>query len=162
MGEPEPMTPLASLDREAGMESWDEIQSFVSDRAEQLLGSGPALYKLRLASEELLSNLLRYAPADLDAGQARLHLWLTFLQGELQGKPALILQLEDNGPAFDPQIERVRQIDPSQPIHERPIGGLGLFLVQQSVDHVEYIWHNARNRYRLFMRLPETDAPGPV
>jgi anti-sigma regulatory factor (Ser/Thr protein kinase) len=159
MGEPEPMTPLASLDREAVMESWDEIQAFVAERGEQLLGSGPALYNLRLATEELLSNVIRYAPSDRDDTQAPLRLWLTFLHGEFQGKPALILQLEDNGPAFDPQLERERQIDTTQPIQERPIGGLGLFLVQQSVDHVDYAWCNQRNRYRLFMWLPE---PSPA
>ena len=161
MGEPEPMTPLASLEREAVMESWEEIQTFVADHGEQLLGSGPALYKLRLATEELLSNVIRHAPVGHSAVQAEahptVHLSLTFLRGELQGKPALVLQLQDNGPAFDPQLEQERRIDTSQPIEDRPIGGLGLFLVQQSVDHVEYAWLNQRNSYRLFMLLPESD-----
>jgi len=156
MGAPEPMTRLASLEREAVMESWDDIQDFVAHQAQQLLQAGPALYKLRLATEELLSNVIRHAPARSSEAQATVHLSLTFFRGTLQGKPALILQLEDNGPAFDPQLEKKREIDTSQPIQDRPIGGLGLFLVQQSVDHVDYAWHHQRNRYRLYMLVPES------
>lgn len=158
MGAPEPMTQLASLDREAVMASWDDIQNFVADEGQRLLQAGPALYKLRLATEELLSNVIRYATRGASETKPTVHLWLTFFRGTLQGKPALILQLQDNGPAFDPQLDKKREIDKSEPILERPIGGLGLFLVQQSVDHVDYAWHHQRNRYRLFVLLPESSG----
>ena len=156
MGPSEPMTLLASLEREAVMESWDDIQNFVDHEGQRLLQTGPALYKLRLATEELVSNVMRYAPQRSSNTQATVHLWLTFFLGTLQGQSALVLQLEDNGPAFDPQLDQKREVDTSQPIHERAIGGLGLFLVQQSVDHVDYAWHHQRNRYRLFMLVPES------
>lgn len=162
MGPSDPMTLLASLEREAVMESWDDIQNFVAHEGQRLLQAGPALYKLRLATEELVSNVMRYAPQRSSDTQATVHLWLTLFLGTLQGQSALVLQLEDNGPAFDPQLDQKREVDTSQPIHERPIGGLGLFLVQQSVDHVDYTWLHQRNRYRLFVRLPErTGAATP-
>ena len=62
-----------------------------------------------------------------------------------------MIEIEDNGIHFDPDFADERQIELNQPIEQRQVGGLGLFLVQKSVDRVEYAWINDRNRYRLFV-----------
>lgn len=159
MAEDPRLHPIAACDAPASMDSWDLFNGFVEEQANAVLGGSPASYKLRLACEELLSNLIRHARCAED-GSIQTHLWLrAFQKGEPQ--PALVIELEDNGAHFDPQFERPREIDTSKNIADRPIGGLGLFLVQQSVDLVEYAWVEDRNRYRLFVNLPPSATPAP-
>ena len=55
----------------------------------------------------------------------------------------------------DPHLEVDRDVDVNQPLENRRPGGLGLFLVQKSVDKVDYAWTNSRNCYLLWMRLAE-------
>jgi anti-sigma regulatory factor (Ser/Thr protein kinase) len=64
-----------------------------------------------------------------------------------------MIQIQDNGPFYDPHLEHERHIPSHLPAKHRPIGGLGLFLVQQSVDRLDYAWVEQKNRYRLYMAL---------
>ncbi|MCP9808754.1 ATP-binding protein [Cyanobium sp. HWJ4-Hawea] len=158
-----PLEPIASCDGPASMESWDQFISFVETQAALLLGEGSANYRLRLAFEELLSNIIRYS-GELDAGPSadsaadQAHVWIRSFRSP-GSQPQFVLEIEDNGPYFDPGIDQPRQIESHLPIDERQIGGLGLFLVQQSVDHVDYAWIANRNRYHLFVNLPTPSDP---
>ena len=50
---------------------------------------------------------------------------------------ALIVVTVDDSRAFDPsQVRQVPDLEPS--LDDRALGGLGIFLVQQMMDHVEY------------------------
>ena len=146
------LQPLASIDAPASMDHWEQFNGFVEQQAEDLLGATKAAYQLRLACEELFSNIIRHATC-ADSGASCAHLWVQVLT-TTQPKPTLVLQLEDNGHPFDPQFDQRQAIDTARAIEDRPIGGLGLFLVQTSVDRVEYAWVNAHNRYRLFVAIP--------
>ena len=49
------------------------------------------------------------------------------------------------------------RLDPdhiNKPLEERPIGGLGIFLVMRSVDQFHYEYVDGRNRYVLTMKRP--------
>ena len=146
------LQPLASIDAPASMDHWEQFNGFVEQQAEALLGATKAAYQLRLACEELFSNIIRHATC-ADSGASCAHLWVQTLT-TTQPKPTLVVQLEDNGHPFDPQFDQRQAIDTARAIEDRPIGGLGLFLVQTSVDRVEYAWVNAHNRYRLFVAIP--------
>lgn len=146
------LQPLASIDAPASMDHWEQFNGFVEQQAEALLGATKAAYQLRLACEELFSNIIRHATC-ADSGASCAHLWVQVLT-TTQPKPTLVVQLEDNGHPFDPQFDQRQAIDTARAIEDRPIGGLGLFLVQTSVDRVEYAWVNAHNRYRLFVAIP--------
>lgn len=152
------VNPIAACDAPASMDSWELLNGFVEEQADSVLGAGPASYKLRLACEELISNMIRHAVCAAD-GATQTHLWLRALR-VAEPQPALLIELEDDGHPFDPQFDRPREIDTAKAIQDRPIGGLGLFLVQQSVDRAEYARVEGRNRYRLFVHLPSaTPAP---
>jgi serine/threonine-protein kinase RsbW len=148
------LNPIASCDAPASMDSWELFNGFVEEQSDAVLGASPAGYKLRLACEELLSNMIRHAISDAD-GAIQTHLWVRAFR-VADPQPALVIELEDNGAHFDPKFDRPREIDTDLAIQDRPIGGLGLFLVQQSVDLVEYNWVEGRNRYRLFVVLPSS------
>jgi anti-sigma regulatory factor (Ser/Thr protein kinase) len=49
---------------------------------------------------------------------------------------ALTMTVEDNGPAFDPLALPAPDVTAS--LDERPVGGLGVFLVRQTMDAVSY------------------------
>jgi anti-sigma regulatory factor (Ser/Thr protein kinase) len=146
MAEPPPPELIARCDAPASMDHWDQFNGFVEQQADVAFGACKTSYQLRLACEELLSNIIRHAPGA--------HIWLEAYR-YLEPAPGLLVQIEDNGPHFDPQLDAPRHIDITQPIDERPIGGLGLFLVQNSVDQLDYAWINDRNRYRLLVHQPQ-------
>ncbi|MCY4162603.1 MAG: ATP-binding protein [bacterium] len=49
----------------------------------------------------------------------------------------LEVEITDNGKAFNPLVDAPTP-DVNLPLQERPIGGLGLFLVQKMGQHLEY------------------------
>lgn len=131
---------IAHCDAPASMDHWELLNGFVEAQAEAACGLGKPAYQLRLACEELLSNIIRHAP--------RAHIWLTAFRCA-DPTPGLLLQIEDDGPHFDPRFDQPHDVDTELPMEQRPIGGLGLFLVQNSVDQLDYSWINGHNRYRL-------------
>jgi anti-sigma regulatory factor (Ser/Thr protein kinase) len=64
---------------------------------------------------------------------------------------SLTMTIEDDGPRFDPLS--LPPPDVTASLNERPIGGLGLFLVRQLMDAVSYDRLGARNRLRLTKRV---------
>ena len=134
------------------MESWDGLMEFIAQQSERHLSDPKKIYGMRLAGEEILSNMIRETQLPSD-DPSHVHIWITSRLLNQAGKPWFELLLEDNGPAFDPNLDQPREIQLSTPINERPIGGLGLFLVQNSCDDASYEWSNNRNCYHLKMQL---------
>ena len=56
----------------------------------------------------------------------------------------LSMMVEDDGPAFDPL--QLPAPDVTASLADRPVGGLGVFFVQQMMDSVSYQRIGARNR----------------
>jgi serine/threonine-protein kinase RsbW len=141
---------VASLETEASMDNWEELNLLVENFACQYLKPGSKSYGLRLACEELFSNIIRHSRDESRSSPVVLDLQL-FKSSGAQGGPCVLVKIEDNGPYFDPQFTVDHSIPLHQPLSERPIGGLGLFLVKQSVDRVDYEWTGSKNCYRLYI-----------
>jgi serine/threonine-protein kinase RsbW len=91
-----------------------------------------AFGKLELILEEVLVNVFLYAGcSDVAVGYAV--------------RPASCLRMEvrDSGPAFNP-LER-QAPDLNAPLEDRPVGGLGIFLVQTMAETVSYRREEGRN-----------------
>ena len=100
-------------------------------------GLGPeAVFNLNLALDEVVTNVIRYAHDD----DGREHPIVVRLA--LEGG-VLTAQVEDDGRAFNP-LEKPAP-DLSADIDERPIGGLGIFLVRSVMSSVEYRREDGRN-----------------
>jgi serine/threonine-protein kinase RsbW len=105
-----------------------------------------AAYKLRLAVDEIASNIIIHGYQE--AG----------LSGEVvvrtQIDPdTLTITLEDTSAPFDPRDKgRPEQID--RPIEERPIGGLGIYLAIAGVDRFDYEYVNKHNRNIFIVNRP--------
>lgn len=88
--------------------------------------------KLEIALEEIFTNISSYA---YPTGSGEFCLSCSLEQGD----GTLALQFKDWGIPFNP-LER-REPDVGKSIEERPIGGLGIYMVKKFVDeaHYEYI-----------------------
>jgi serine/threonine-protein kinase RsbW len=87
-----------------------------------------AISELQLAIDELVTNVISYAYAD--AGEHGIDVRLTADGGEVT------VEVEDDGQPFDPLTAPEPDVD--APIEARQIGGLGIHLVRQVTDRLEY------------------------
>ena len=110
------------------------------------LGLSPGLVmNLNLVLEEAVSNIIFYAyPKDVVVEQA-VTLTLTCEPDEL------LMCLKDHGIAFDP----TQKEDPDLTLsaEERPIGGLGIFLIRQLMDEVTYRREGDCNLFTMKKRI---------
>ncbi len=105
-------------------------------------------YAVNLAIDEILTNTISYGYDDDDPH--RIELILRLEAG------ALIVVTVDDSRAFDPSlVEQMPNLEAS--LEDRALGGLGLFLVQQMMDHVEY---QRRDGCNVVTLTKSTDAVG--
>lgn len=111
------------------------LTSFTEAFGEEWNIAPEVVFNLQLALEECVTNVIMYAypPEEQHTLQ---------VTAELQ-EPDLIFTIEDSGVPFDPTP--VAEADTSLSAEERPIGGLGIFLVRQLMDSVEYRREGDRN-----------------
>lgn len=98
------------------------------------------VYKINLALDELLTNLIDYAYPDGRRHAIALH--LAFADGRLAA------ELCDDAAPFDPLTQAQPPVLEGA-LDERPIGGLGLHFVRTLMDEVSYRRDGAHNRLTL-------------
>ncbi|WP_058195673.1 ATP-binding protein [Xanthomonas translucens] len=105
--------------------------------------------RARLIVEELACNTLEHG--HLRSEQPPVEVLLQVDSG------ALVLEFHDSGPAFDLRAAPAPDLDAD--IAQRPIGGLGLHLVRQLADHIDYRHHAGRNIVRITLLPPFDPIP---
>jgi serine/threonine-protein kinase RsbW len=121
---------IKSLTVPGSLDSLDAVARYVDDIAKAAQLDRQAAYRLRLAVDELATNIIvhgyqqSHTTGDLDFAATLDH-----------GR--VVLTVEDRAPAFDPRGRPV-PAGMDLPLAERPIGGLGLYLVEQSMDETQY------------------------
>lgn len=95
-----------------------------------------------LALEEVFMNVVRHGSPQGTAPWVEVSLALT--------ADGLAMTVEDDGPPFDPLTRPAPDLTAS--LHERPVGGLGVFLVRQMMDAVSYRRVGARNQLTMSKR----------
>jgi serine/threonine-protein kinase RsbW len=72
---------------------------------------------------------------------------------------ALLVRLRDGAPLFDPTL--LPMPDVTLPLEVRPLGGLGIFLMRQSVDDMTYrVTPEGGNELTLIKRMTPRPAMG--
>ena len=105
-----------------------------------------ASYRLRLAVDEIVTNIIVHGYGDVELS-GTLELRADF------DERALTVSIEDSGLPYDPR--QTPAPDTSLPLEERPIGGLGVYLALKSVDEFLYERVGDRNRSTFKMHLPQ-------
>jgi serine/threonine-protein kinase RsbW len=140
----DPLTLPATLD------SLGPLVQYVLSAAAEAGLDRKASYRLRLAVDEIATNIITHGYADA-------HIDGDVVVNASMGDEQLVITLEDWAPPFDPR----EQEDPAhidKPSHERPIGGLGVFLALKSVDGLDYEYRDNKNRNILTMNRPRAES----
>ena len=134
-----------NLAQQAFERSFDAIPALVAFTSEAFarLGIDPGLLPtVDLAVEELFTNMVKYAVGS-DAG---VEVGIAAIEGGLE-----VTLVDRDVEPFD--ITRSPAVDIHAPIEERKPGGLGLHLIRQMVDSVDYEYNEAERRGRTRLRL---------
>ena len=100
------------------------IDAFCADRS-----LGPQVgYAVNLAVDEVLTNTINFGYDDDDPHRIEVVVWVE--------ADAVVVVIVDDSNAFDPS--RAPEADTGSTIEDRVLNGLGLFLVHQMMDGVEY------------------------
>lgn len=126
-----------SIKQPATLDHLSAMRSFVQDIWLSLHLNPKLASKLDLVLEEILVNVIKYAYPDPERpGEVLIRCGLT------DTKTFSVL-IQDQGIAFNP-LEGDPP-DTKQDIEHRPIGGLGIFLVREITDRIEYTRENNSN-----------------
>lgn len=98
---------------------------------------------LDLVLEEALTNVIKYAYADDEEHDITIS--ITIEDG------TQTIRIEDDGVAFDPTQSADPDIDLS--VEDRPIGGLGIFLINQIMDTVQYTREGDKNVFVMTKKM---------
>ncbi len=128
--------------------SLDTIAQYVIAAAEAANLDRKASYRLRLAVDEITTNIITYGY------QGANREGMIELKTEINDDD-LIISIEDTGIPFDPSDKLAQEMETiHKPIDERPIGGLGIYLAIQGVDKFHYERVGERNRNILVVNRP--------
>lgn len=120
------ITRSITLNNEIGEIS--RLMGFVEQIGEDMKLCPSLLPSLQLALEESVSNIILYAYPGETGKQ------ITVEAGKTEDR--LLFIITDSGTPFDPT--QVAEADITLSAEERPVGGLGIFLVRKIMDEVEY------------------------
>ncbi|MBE9224582.1 ATP-binding protein [Phormidium sp. LEGE 05292] len=122
------------------LDSLSEISKYVLSAASAARLDKKATYRLRLAVDEIATNVIIYGYEDAKI-QGNLD-----LQAKIDDSSLTIL-MEDNAGAFDPTTKFMLEEESiNLPMEQRAIGGLGVYLAIQGVDRFMYERSGDRNR----------------
>ena len=101
-------------------------------------------FPVHLAMEELFVNMVKYNPAV--PTDITVEVTVTFL-GEAtndatSSKEVTVTLVDDGGVEFD--VTAKRQVNIDAPLEERTPGGLGIHLIQNLADRLEYTYKDGR------------------
>jgi sigma-B regulation protein RsbU (phosphoserine phosphatase) len=91
----------------------------------------PVAMKVNLVFDELLNNIISYAFPEGGEHKVRIH--------AEKSADRLLIIIEDDGMPFNPFAQS--EVDTSQSLEERQIGGLGIHLVKNVMDDFSYKRH---------------------
>ncbi|WP_448562829.1 ATP-binding protein [Trichothermofontia sp.] len=135
------------------LDSLGEIASYVMAAAKEVGLEKKAAYNLRLAVDEIATNIVVYGYQGGDSNR-------TIVVNVEISDQSLTVILEDTAPKFDPTQQELPDADDlKQPLADRPIGGLGVYLAVQGVDQFQYQrLHNKNRNIFVVDRQPTTTS----
>ena len=104
------------------------LAEFVEELCADLDLSAETTMNINLALEEAIANVIMYAYPSGEKHDMLLRVTSTQSQ--------LVFLLTDNGVSFDPT--KIEDVNIMLPIEERPVGGLGIFLIRSIMNEVSY------------------------
>lgn len=122
-----------------GLETMGKINEYVDNQLEIHNIPMKVGFKLRVVIDEIYSNIVFYSGSsetgmDLYVEENKLH-----------------LNFSDDGTPYNPL--NAKEPDIHAPAEDRDIGGLGVFLVRQLMDEVNYTYEDGKNVLKMMLCL---------
>lgn len=129
----------------------NKLPLFVEELCKELNLPPEMIFHLNLVLEEAVTNIIFYAfPKQTESEITRQEEQEITILAELLNH-SLHLTITDCGIPFDPT--KVAEADITLSTEERPIGGLGIFLIKQLMDEVKYQRIDGRNVFTMKKEL---------
>ncbi len=127
---------MKEITLEATIDNLQQVLAVLEEMLDELRCPTKPRMSLMIAVEELFVNIASYAYAP-DTGEATVR----FLP--IDDAKGIEITFIDSGMQYNP----LEKDDPdiTLPVEERPIGGLGIYMVKKSMDDVRYEYKNDQN-----------------
>ena len=122
------MSQRFQITRAAELESLQVFRAFITDCCGQHNISSDIVLELKLAVDEACANIIEHGYKGMDPGSIILSFRI-----ETQ---RILVQITDFGHVFEP--EKTPQPDVEAALEDRELGGLGLYLIYQTMDNIDY------------------------
>ena len=118
---------MAELNLHVDLDGIREVREFVGQIGNELNLDSRVIFELQLAVEEACSNIVLHA---YDGRGGSLEVTIEPVDGGVE------VVLRDWGAPFDPWA--IPLPDVQAPLDQRPLGGLGLYMIQNTMDQVGF------------------------
>lgn len=119
------------------------LAQFVDEVGEEFSLTPDVIFNLNLVLEEAVANVINYAYPKEEHESI-------YLSAKLQ-EGSIVFVLTDTGKEFDPTM--APEADITLSAEDRPIGGLGIFLIRQIMNEVKYERIEGKNVLTLGKKL---------
>lgn len=141
---------MPTLTLPGDLSALEPIAELVMEQAARAGLDKHAAYQLQLAVDELATNCVVHGYQEHG------------LEGELRVSAdvagcKLTVIVEDWAVPYDPRQRDMDQVEETfdDPLHERPIGGLGVYFIMQAVDEFDYQYVDGCNRSTLVVNCSD-------
>ena len=136
---------MRELTVDASLDQIGRVTDFVNEQLSELGCSQRIRIQVDVAIDELFGNIARYA-YDPEVGPATVRV-------DVEDDPlSVIITFIDHGVPYDPLSAEF--VDTTHlPAKERPIDGLGLFMVKKTMDDISYSYQEGQNILTIRKRI---------
>ena len=127
---------MKELNIAATIENIETVTDFVNEQLEAYDCPMRAQMQIAVAIDELFSNIARYA-YNPEIGEATVQVAVT------EDPLSVIITFIDKGVPYDPLKKEDPDITLS--LEDRPIGGLGIYMVKKTMDDITYEYKDGKN-----------------
>ena len=120
-----------------------KLNQFIEEVGDEFSLAPDLVFNLTLVMEEAIVNVINYAYPKEEHEKI-------YVSARLHGG-SMIMVIADNGKEFDPTL--APEADITLSAEERPIGGLGIFLIRNIMNEVKYERIEGRNILTLEKKL---------
>ena len=126
------------------VEEMAQLEPFIEEVSEHFGIAPETVFQLNLALDEALANSVNYAYSNGSKGEIVLE------ASKEDGN--VVFRLIDEGVPFDPTKES-NEPDVTSVAEDRPVGGLGIFLIKQMMDEISYERKDGKNILKMTKKL---------
>lgn len=132
------------ISRKASQEHLSEFIQFTAEAAKSAGFGEEKINDISIAVEEALVNIFNYAYPEKTGD--------TMVACRIENDRRFVIEIIDEGESFD--FESIEKPDVEADIGDRQIGGLGILLIKELMDSVDYRRDSGRNILQLMVKRP--------